>query len=113
MIRRSAGLRKCANFPSFFLLHFLDGFAHIPDDHLGNIAGCGTEHGDNLHGVEINEVAEILPVKILPRLIPRTGECHKSDAAFQRGFQPRFKACVVQLLQKAASFDSVQLHEII
>ena len=113
MIRRRTGLRKCANLPLFLLLHFLDGFSHFTDDHLRNIADCGTEHGDNLHGVEVKEVAEILPVKILPRLIPRTGERHKSDAAFQRGFQPRFKACVVQLLQKAAGFDSVQFHEII
>ena len=113
MIRRRTGLRKCANLPFFFLLHFLDGFAHFPDDHLRNIADCGTEHGDYLHGVEIKEMAEILSVKILPRLIPRTGERHKSNAAFQRGFQPRFKACAVQLLQKAAAFDSVQLHEIV
>ena len=113
MIRRRVGLRKCANFPHFLLLHLLDGFAHFTDDHLRNIADCGTEHGDNLHGVEVKEVAEILPIKILPRFIACTGERHKSDAAFQRGFQPRFKACVVQLLQKAAGFDSVQLHEII
>ena len=113
MIRRRTGLRKCANLPLFLLLHLLDGFAHFTDDHLRNIADCGTEHGDNLHGVEVKEVAEILPVKILSRLIPRTGERHKSDAAFQRGFQPCLKVCVIQLLQKAAGFDSVQLHEII
>ena len=113
MIRRSTLLCKCANLPFFFLLHFLDGFAHFPDDHLRNIADGGAEHGDYLHGVEVKEVTEILPVKILPRLIPRTGERHKSDAAFQRGFQPRLKTCVVQLLQKAAGFDSVQFHEII
>ena len=113
MIRRSTLLCKCANLPFFFLLHFLDGFAHFPDDHLRNIADCGTEHGDYLHGVEIKETAEILSVKIPPRLITCTGEYHKSDAAFQRGFQPRLKACVIQLLQKAAGFDSVQFHEII
>ena len=113
MIRRSTLLCKCANLPSFFLLHLLDGFAHFPDDHLRNITDCGTEHGDNLQGVEVKEVTEILPVKIPPRLITCTGERHKSDAAFQRGFQPCLKACVIQLLQKAAGFDSVQLHEII
>ena len=113
MIRRRVGLRKCANLPLFLLLHFLDGFAHFTDDHLRNIADCGTEYGDDLHGVEIKEVAKILSVKIPPRLITCTGERHKSDAAFQCGFQPRLKACVIQLLQKAAGFDSVQLHEII
>ena len=82
MIRRRVGLRKCANLPFFLLLHLLDGFAHFSDDHLGNIAGCGTEHGDNLHGVEIKEVAEILLVKILPWLIACTGKRHESDAAF-------------------------------
>ena len=113
MIRRRTVLRKCAILPLFLLLHFPDGFAHFTDDHLRNIADGGTEHGDNLHGVEVKEVAEILSVKIPPRLITCTGEHHKSDAAFQRGFQPRLKACVIQLLQKAAGFDSVQLHEII
>ena len=83
MIRRSTLLCKCANLPFFFLLHFLDGFSHFTDDHLRNIADCGTEHGDNLHGVEVKEVAEIFPIKILPRLITCTGERHKSDAAFQ------------------------------
>ena len=107
MIRRRIGLRKCANLPLSLLLHFLDGFAHFTDDHLRNIADGGTEHGDNLHGVEVKEVAEILPVKILPRLIPRTGERHKSDAAFQRVFQPYLKACLIQLFQKAAAFDCV------
>ena len=82
MIRRRTGLRKCANLPLFLFLHLLDSFAHFTDDHLRNIADCGTEHGDNLHGVEIKEMAEILPVKILSRLIACTGECHKSDAAF-------------------------------
>ena len=98
MIRRSTLLCKCANLPSFFLLRFLDGFAHFTDDHLRNIADGSTEHRDNLHGVEVKEVAEILSVKIPPRLITCTGERHKSDAAFQRGFQPRLKACVIQLL---------------
>ncbi len=47
------------------------------------------------------------------RIIAYTGKSHKSDATFERVFQPYFKARIVQILQKAVTFDSVQIGKVI
>ena len=113
MILRGSSIRKCANFLFLFFFQFLDSLTDFLNDHLGNVAGRRTEHRDHGIGVEIDDVLEILTGEILMRIIVCAGKRHKSDAAFESVFQPYFKARIVQILQKAVTFDSVQIGKVI
>ena len=113
MILRGSSIRKCANFLFLFFFKFLDSLADFLNDHLGNVAGSRTENGDHGIGVEIEDMLEVLTGEILMRIIACTGKSHKSGATFERVFQPYFKARIVQILQKAVTFDSVQIGKVI
>ena len=113
MILRGSSIRKCANFLFLFFFKFFDSLTDFLDNHLGNVAGSRTENRDHRIGVEIEDVLEILAGEILMRIIACTGKSHKSDTAFESVFQPYFKARIVQILQKAVTFDSVQIGKVI
>ena len=111
MILRCPSIRKCANYLFFLFFKFFDRFSNFLNDHLGNVAGSGTENRDDGIGVEIEDMRKILTVEIYMGIIAGTGKSHKSDAAFKRVFQPYFKARFVQFFQQAVTFDSIQIRE--
>ena len=113
MILRCPSIRKCANFLFLFFFKFLDSLTDFLNDHLRNVAGGRTENGDHGIGVEIEDMLEVLTGEILMRIIACTGKSHKSDAAFECVFQPYLKARIVQIFQKAITFDSVQIGKVI
>ena len=113
MILRCSSIRKCANFLFLFFFKFLDSLTDFLNDHLRNVAGRRTENRDYRIDVKIEDVLEVLTGEILMRIIACTGKSHKSDAAFECVFQPYLKARVVQIFQKAVTFDSVQIGKVI
>ena len=113
MIRRVSGSRKCAITLFFLFFQSFYGFCNFSDHHLGNIARCRTENRDHGNRIEIVNVGEIIPCEVEARLITCSHQRHIRDAASQSVFQPDFQIEIVQFLQKAVTFDRLEIGKVI
>ena len=113
MILRGAASRKCAILLFFLFFQALYGFGNLPDHHLENIARRRTENRNHGNRVEIVDTGEIIPCKIEVRLIASSNQRHIRDAASQGVLQPHLQIEVIQFLQKAVTFDRLEIGKVI
>lgn len=95
---------RICNGTSFFL-YPSDRAFHFPEDLFCRVAAGCAQHGDRLHRVEVAEMGEFTGINIVPGIITAAGQDHKCHAAAHGLLQPHGCALLVQLLQKAPSFD--------
>ena len=105
--------RKCAIFSLFFFFQIPDRNLYLPDYHLANIAGCGTENRNRAVGVEVIDSTEIFSCEEAVGIIACAGQRHKRYAVLKQSAQPCLQIEIVQFFQQAPIFDILELGKII
>lgn len=89
---------KCAIFSFGQPLQIQHRPGDLPKAHLRDVAGGRAEGVQGLRGVEIQNPAKIIVIKIFARITAAAGQQHKGHAVLQGGSERHFHIQLVQFL---------------
>ena len=99
-------------YPFRFLL-LLNRSLNLPQQHLGNIAGCGPQDGSGIQGVEIHDTPKLIEGKVVTCVESAPCQEHVSHGISESITEDNHHVLVVQFFQKAVFPAIQQVREII
>ncbi|WP_368293587.1 hypothetical protein [Dehalobacter sp. TBBPA1] len=68
IVSRILSIDKCTALIFIFFLQLLDRHPYFPQEHFGNVAGCGSQAGNGVQGIEVQNTLEVLKTQTSIRI---------------------------------------------